>query len=460
MAAGSVFRAEVGDEHGERARPARVGALASGALTFGAFGLALTATFAAPASAQTLKENLQQHMQQGIEEEKKKNEEQERREAEEAQKPKPKPKPEAAPPPEAKAAPPGENAIQFSFDSRDSAPEPEAPQKPDQPQLPIRVIGKNLQLDVIVGAGYRGWLPQSYQAVDVKVGNYATWSIDVKAKFFHLVSLKRGYYESNGVASPHTEDAAVAAKIGSYAPKAMRALGILGVPISKAWEPQVRYEAYGFETRALPEKNVCIVDRSASGSATGCPGTMGELKIVSAFETLVAGVQYDHSKSDATVVGPKTGKIPPIFFGVGLMQYRKPYQVNVNGNALTDYLFDSRFRGIGLALGTEFGGGVDRIYGDVSVQLGAGEVSLSDHLKLNDVIPNGYTIGYVQGTATVGYRLALLHVAPTLILQPSVSLGGADFFLVATNNPDDKAPSPSVNWDFLWSAQVSLLLPL
>jgi hypothetical protein len=350
--------------------------------------------------------------------------------------------------------------VHFSFDTRDEAEPASEPAPPPGPALPVRVFGKNFQLDITLGAGYRGWLPQSYQAVAVHVGNYATWNIDVKAKFFGWLALRRGYYESNGVAPPRNNDAAVAAKIGSYAPKAMRALGILGIPITKAWEPQVRYEAYGFETRAEPSKNVCVVDRSASGDATGCPGSMGELKIVSAFETLVAGVRYDHSKSGTPVVGPKTGKIPPIFFGLGLMQYRKPYQVNVNGNALDDFLFDSRFRGIGLAVGTELGGGVDNFFAEIDAQLGAGEVSLSDHLKLNQVIPNGYTIGYIQGTASLGYRWVMIHAAPTLMLVPVITAGGADFFLVSTNSDNKDAPSPSVNWDFLWSAQVSLLVPL
>lgn len=373
---------------------------------------ALCLCLGARASAQTLKESLQEHMAEGVErereQEQKRREDEQRKQQEQqsqqAQHPAPS-EPDTqkqSPPPAAAPAPQG--GLHFAFDSRDDTGSPSEPAPPPGPALPIRVIGKDLQLDITLGAGYRGWLPQRYQAVDVHVGNYATWNIDVKAKFFGWLALRRGYYESNGVAPPRDQDAAVAAKIGSYAPKAMRALGILGIPITKAWEPQVRYEAYGFETRAQPTKNVCVVDRSASGNATGCPGSMGELKIVSAFETFVAGVHYDHSKTDSPVVGPKTGKIPPIFVGVGLMQYRKPYQVNVNGSALDDYLFDSRFRGIGLALGTEIGGGVDNFFAEIDAQLGAGEVSLSDHLTLNQVIPTGYTIGYIQGTATLGYR--------------------------------------------------------
>lgn len=431
------------------------------------FGLLIVLAWSAPcvpASAQTLKEELQQHVRENVEKEQE--EERKRREAEERKQKQPKPQPKPAevheqPAPAAAPASstPPEGGVHFSFDSNAPA-EPE--KKPEGPELPVRVFGKNFKLDITVGGGYRGWLPQHYQAVAVDVGNYATWNIDIKAKFFSWLTLRRGYYESNGVAAPRTSEAAVATKIGSYAPKAMRVLGVLGVPIGKAWEPQIRYESHGFETRALPEKNVCVVSRSATGDEMGCAnGSRGELKMVSGFETLVAGVHYDHSKSGSPVVGPAIhDKIPPLFFGIGLMQYRKPYQVNVNGVTLDDYLFDSRFRGIGLALGTELGGGIDRFFGEIDMQLGAGEVSLSDKLTLNQVIPNGYTIGYVQGTATLGYRWAMIHAAPTLILVPVITLGGADFFLVSTNNDNKDAPSPSVNWDLLWTAQVSLLIPL
>ena len=60
------------------------------------------------------------------------------------------------------------------------------------------------------------------------------------------------------------------------------------------------------------------------------------------------------------------------------MQYRKPYQLNIDGFTLAQYLFDARFRGAGLALGTELGGGLDNFFAEVDAQLGLGEVSLTE----------------------------------------------------------------------------------
>lgn len=208
---------------------------------------------------------------------------------------------------------------------------------------------------------------------------------------------------------------------------------------------------------------MCVVPRDAPEDAEDCPGSMADLKIISSFETFVAGVRYDHSKTGSVVVERKGAKIPPIFFGIGLMQYRKPYQLNVDGFTLDDYLFDGRFRGAGLVGGVELGGGLDRFFGEADVQLGLGQVSLTDSITLNELIPGDKLIGYVQGTGTLGYRWPMIRAAPTLILVPTVQLGGASFFLVDTASDESEmgtTTSPSVNWDLLWTAQLSLLLPL
>jgi hypothetical protein len=143
------------------------------------------------------------------------------------------------------------------------------------------------------------------------------------------------------------------------------------------------------------------------------------------------------------------------------MQYRKPYQLTVDGQTLDQYLFDGRFRGIGLAGGVEIGGGIDRLYGDLDLQLGAGEVSLTDSITINELVPPDQVIGYVQGNAILGYRWAFLHGPPTLILQPSIEIGGASFFLVDTKvTEDENGKTLPVNWDLLWTVQISLLIPL
>jgi hypothetical protein len=188
---------------------------------------------------------------------------------------------------------------------------------------------------------------------------------------------------------------------------------------------------------------------------------MEELKIISGFETFVAGVSYDHSKSGSPVLSAKAQKFPPIFFGVGLMQYRKPYQLNIGSYQVPDYLFDARFRGAGLALGTELGGGLDNYFAEIDAQLGLGEVSLTEDITLNELVPNDQLIGYLQGNVTLGYRLPLIRAAPTLVFVPAVKAGGATFFLVDTQTEQDETvTSPGVNWDFLWTVQASLLIPL
>ena len=426
---------------------------------------ALLCAFAAPtAHAQGLKDQLKQHVRQGIDKSEDKAREREAREKAEAEQKAAEPAPASEPNTDKTKKKPGQASKDgdalFSFDSED---EPEPEKKPTGPALPVRVFGDDFKLDITVGGGYRGWYPQQYDAVDVDVASYWTWNIDVKAKLFKFLSLRRGYYESNGASAPRTEEAAVAAKIGSYAPKAAWLLGVIGVPISKAWEPQIRYESRAFDTRAVPHRPVCVVPRDAPEDLSDCPGTMEDLKIISTFETFVAGVRYDHSKTGSVVVEQKGAKIPPIFFGIGLMQYRKPYQLNIDGFTLDDYLFDGRFRGAGLALGADIGGGLDRFFAEADMQIGLGEVSLTSNITLNELVPGDKLIGYVQGTAGLGYRWPIIRAAPTLILVPTAKLGGASFFLVDTASDESEmgtTTSPSVNWDLLWSVQVSLLVPL
>jgi hypothetical protein len=367
--------------------------------------------------------------------------------------------PRVAPAP---AEPPADIGIAWSSDDKTV---PAVEPKPTGPKLPIRILGKYLKLDLNLGAGYRGWYPQQYDVVDVDVASYATWNIDLTAKLFGFLSLRRGYYESNGVSAPRTDEASVAAKTAEFAPKAVWLLGVLGVPINKVWEPQLRYESRAFETRARPSQPVCVVERKAPEDfdLATCKTTTQPLKIISTFETFVAGVRYDKSKSGSPVLQATGSKFPPLFFGVGVMQYRKPYQLDIGGYTYNQALFDGRFRGIGAALGADIGGGIDHFFSDLDAQLGLGEVSLTDKLTINELVPKGKTIGYIQGTASLGYRLALIHAAPTLILVPVIKAGGASFFLVDTSvdeTKDKKSTSPSVNWDFLWTAQVSLLLPL
>jgi hypothetical protein len=397
-------------------------------------------------------------VQQGLDKEKKKAAAADKPKPKQAEaKPKGQAKPKAAKP---KPADDPDAVTLLSVNTRDGEAQPEEPQGP---KLPQRVIGKNLRLDLKLGMGYRGWYPQQYDHVAVDVANYYTWQVELKAKLFNKVSLKRGFYESNGLAGPRTKGAAVAAQVGEYIPKAATFFGVLGFPFLKVWEPTIRYETRSYETRAQPSQPVCIIPRDADENLDldGCVPTTEPLIMISGYETLVFGVTYHADKNPSPELHTPKGKVPPLFFGVGLLRYTKPYQLTIGDQTTHDLLFDGRFRGAGVAFGTELGGGVDRFYANVDVQTGLGEVSLLETLTLNELAPEDWLIGYVQGRAAFGYNWAFFKGAPTLILTPWATLGGSWFFFFETQVDEGEAvTTPPVNWDLLWSVGANFTLPL
>jgi hypothetical protein len=338
-----------------------------------------------------------------------------------------------------------------------------APVVAPEERLPKRVIGKHLELDIKLGMGVRGWYPEQYPLVSVAHSSFLTWSIDLKAKLFGLIRLHRGYYESNGLKGPRTRGAVVARDVGQLVPKAAWLLGTLGVPLSRRWETMVSYETRSFVTRAKPSAPVAIVDRrtSADSDFAPLPRSQQALEFVSGFETLVLGVRYFPEQGNAGLVGDHTGPLPPMYLGVGFTQYSKSYQVKVGNDALDELLFDGRFRGAGIAYGLATSRQIDRPYLDLSTQLGLGEVSLLDDLTVNELLPEDWLIGYLQGNVTLGYVLPLLRSRPTPLLTGELSAGGASFFYFKLRSSDsEQAPSLPLNWDFLWGARVSLTLPL
>ncbi len=332
----------------------------------------------------------------------------------------------------------------------------------EKPEMPRRAIGEDLQIDLKLGCGYRGWLPQQYPTVDVDMASYFTWTIAGRAKIYKWLAIHHAYYESTGLAGPRTEGATVAARISGFVPGAAWLLGVLGFPFLKVWEPIIRYESRAFDTTARPRGNgVCIVTDDFEGDPDDCSRTTEPLRLVSGFETLVAGVRYNLYKDPSPVIRTPEGDLSSIFFGVGLMSYTKPYQVTIDGATLPELLFDGRFRGAGLALGANLGGGADNYYANLHMQLGLGEVSLTDDLTLNELAPEGWLMGYLQGTATIGYRLPLWRFAPTLMFVPSFTGGGASFFFFETEPEEgESGTTAGVNWDFLWSVRGALVLSL
>lgn len=340
--------------------------------------------------------------------------------------------------------------------------EPIAPVPPEE-RLPKRVFGKNFEIDAKVGSGIRGWYPEQYPLVSIAHSSFLTWSIDLKAKLFKFLRLHRGYYESNGVKGPRTDGAVVARDVGRLVPKAAWLLGTLGIPLSRRWETLVSYEARSFVTRARPSAPVAIVTRQTPADTDFglLARSAAPLEFVSGFETLVLGVRYFPERGNAGLVGDTSGPIPPMYLGVGFTQYSKSYQVQVGNDALDELLFDGRFRGAGLAYGLSTPRQIDRPYFELDAQLGLGEVSLLEDLTLNELLPEDWLIGYLQGDATLGYVLPLLRTRPSLLLTGELSVGGATFFYFKLQDGEsERAPALPLNWDLLWAAHVSLTLPL
>jgi hypothetical protein len=330
-------------------------------------------------------------------------------------------------------------------------------------RLPLRVFGKNFEIDAKVGGGIRGWYPEQYPLVGVDHASYLTWSLDLKAKFFKFLRLHRGYYESNGLKGPRTRGAVVARDVGQLVPKAAWLLGTLGVPLSRRWETLATYETRSFVTRARPSAPVAIVDRKTSANVDFAQLSRSQqsLKFVSGFETLVLGVRYFPERGNAGLVGDVSGPIPPMYLGVGFTQYSKPYQVKVGSDALDEILFSGRFRGVGLAYGLATSRHVDGPYVALDAQLGLGEVSLLDDLTVNELLPEDWLIGYAQGNVTLGYILPLLRARPTPLLTAELTAGGATFFYFQIRDSEGQSsPTLPLNWDLFWAAHVSLTLPL
>lgn len=331
----------------------------------------------------------------------------------------------------------------------------------DREKLPRRALPWNLALDLRLDGAWRGWVPQQYDSAEVDIAGYATWSVAVKMKPFTWLTLYQVRYESNGLHPPRNKKATVAQQVGTYAPKAAWVLAWLGLTFFKEWQPMVRYEARSFTTTASPKQPLCIVDRDASEDLMDCPLTEDRLRMISAYESLTAGVVWKPSYSANNILATYDRTGPPLYAGVGLLSYHKPYQVTIGGDTLEEYLFDGRFRGAGLALGGNFGGGPRRFFADVDLQVGVGEVSLTDDFTLNEVTPDDWMIGYIQGNLDLGYKFVLYAGPPTIYFQPSASAGGASFHFVRTSaDADDMGSdsSPNLNWDFFYSGRGAIEL--
>ncbi len=331
------------------------------------------------------------------------------------------------------------------------------------PKLPLRVMHEYFQLDLNAGVGYRGWLPQQYPTVGVSMAHYFTWSVSLKARLFKVVNISRAYYESNKATAFRTSELSSAAKWGSLALKAAWFLAELGIPILDAWEPSVRYEARAFETHAKPKSGseVCVIPFTMSGDTSGCVAQTEPITVISSYEIAALGVRYHPHKDASAVMHPFAGWKPKFFFGGAYMSYVKPYQVTVGESVLDKYLFTGRFHGGGLALGLTMGGGPNNVFIDVWAQMGLGRVRLTRDMTLNEVAPEDWLIGYVQGNATVSFQWAPFKFAPTILIVPAATVSGASFhFVKKVLEEGETVNMPSVNWDLLYNVSLNVVLTL
>ncbi|MCL4755659.1 MAG: hypothetical protein KJ015_36255 [Myxococcales bacterium] len=375
-------------------------------------------------------------------------------------------------------------AAQPSEEPRNLGPEPPWPESDSgdqdvalavrgQPAQHPRLAPHEFELDLIGGGGIRGWSVQQYPAMTAKATTYTTWQLDLHANMGDVLRIHRGYYESNGLAAPRGEFAAAAESTGNVAAKAAWLLAMVGIPISEHWEPVLRYEARALESTAQPTQPVRIIPHKASQNddPASFPLTTQPIHTTSSFETFVVGLQYNHDARQTGMLETPTSKYPPFYLGVGYIAYAKPYMLRVGDAYLDEFVFDARFRGAGLALGAGVPPSPERLYYDVAMQFGVGQVHLLQDLELSDALPEDWTIGYYQANAVVGYFGALTTGAPSLVAGATGSIGGASFFY--SKKSDDKTDStgsgsstgaeqesPPLNWDVLWSLQLHAVLTL
>ena len=182
-----------------------------------------------------------------------------------------------------------------------------APRRPERrrptpgPTLPVRVLGKDLRLDLTVGRR----LPR-LGAAAIRRGRRR------RRQLLHLEHRREGQALSLPQPAPrllreqrrrraaHRRGRGRRARSARSRPRRCGCSACSACRSRKAWEPQVRYETRAFETRAQPPTRTCAWSTATRPRTPNedCPGrTMGELKIISGFETFVAGVRYDHGKT-------------------------------------------------------------------------------------------------------------------------------------------------------------------
>lgn len=314
----------------------------------------------------------------------------------------------------------------------------------------LSLFGRQAFLDVSVAHRMQVWLPAQNPAVHLAAAPYRTFRLELRGGVDGLFSLHQLALETDGSTWVGWRGPAVSPAAGASGIGAAAALASIGLPFlrfggARWWEPIIRYEVSSYATTATPSRPVCLVppDGDTGADPPACDRTDGPLRMASRFESLVVGIQL--ASASGTFVNA----------GVDVIRQRKPYQVNVDGRTLDDFLFDARFGGAGAALG--FGVGGDQgpsLRG--GVHFGAAWVSLTNDLSLGDVLPAGWGLEYFRWSATLGYGHVLWKGPP--LVQLRAGLDGSGSYFIYTR--DDAEETPTLSRDLFFTGRLALVLML
>jgi hypothetical protein len=82
-------------------------------------------------------------------------------------------------------------------------------------------------------------------------------------------------------------------------------------------------------------------------------------------------------------------------------------------------------------------------------------------MTLNELAPEDWMIGYVQGNGALAFRWAPFDFAPSLLIVPEGIVSGASFFFFETEvDEDEETATPTINWDVLYTVRLSLVITL
>jgi hypothetical protein len=303
----------------------------------------------------------------------------------------------------------------------------------------MTVAGRAARFDVGVELRMRTWIPAQNPSVQIAAQAYRTASLELRGEIEGLVSLRRLVLET-GSRGSFLDEVSLGSPFRAGPGGVARAVAMVGLPLllGGRWpfvEPMVLAESSAFATSAAPSRAVCVVARGADTSLDPppCAPAAGPLEMVSTFRSLVLGAAFG-------------GADPPFsgHLGLDLVAMRKPYQVDVGGQTLEEFLFDARFTGIGAALGLRLGLPDEGPTMALGLRVGDAKVSLTDDLELGEVLPPGWDLEYLRWDVDLGYGLVLRRGPPAVVLRLGVEASGAHFFYSQEEGGQNRALSEDV----------------